>query len=335
MDREMDLRTTAAQLEGWVPIQIKWQQLTPLVDWCYLGARRFTEPFFDQTIQRCMNQPFNLLFHHQTPIEALAKQHEIRPGLQPSGFIFHMSRCGSTLVSQMLAALPNTVVVSEASPIDAVLRAHFRVPNLTDEEQIDWLRWVVSALGQRRRGDENHFFIKLDCWNTIVLPLIRRAFPDVPWIFLYRNPVEVMVSQLRRRGAHLVPGVIEPNLFGLSNDSIFLMQPEEYCARVLAKICEAAFEHYESGLLVNYKRLQKAMWGSIPHFFGIEYSDSDIAILNRVAQLDAKNPSLHFTNDTENKNRSATDMMRNMADELVVPIYEQLESARKSGRTIS
>lgn len=305
------------------------------MDWCYLGARGFTEPFFDQTIQWCMSQPFNLLFHHRTPIEMLAERHEIKPGLQPTGFIFHMSRCGSTLVSQMLAALPRTVVVSEASPIDAVLRSHFRVPGLSDEERIDWLRWIVSALGQQRLGDENQFFIKLDSWNTLVLPLIRRAFPGVPWIFLYRNPVEVMISQMKRRGAHMVPGVIEPSLFGLSNDSIFLMQPEEYCARVLARICEAAVEHHESGMLLSYKQLPEAMWTSIPHFFGIEYSTPDIERLNRVAQLDAKNPSLHFTNDTEGKNRSATEMIRNLADELVVPIYKQLEAARKTERTIS
>jgi gluconate kinase len=305
------------------------------VDWCYLGTRRFTEPFFDQTARWCMNRPFNLLFHHQTSIEMLAERHEVRPGLQPTGFIFHMSRCGSTLISQMLAALPRTVVISEASPIDAVLRAHFRVPVLTDDERIDWLRWVVSALGQRRRGDEKHFFIKLDCWNTLALPLISRAFPGVPWIFSYRNPVEVMVSQLKRRGAHLVPGVIEPSLFGLSDDSIFVMQPEEYCARVLAKVCEAALENHEGGLLLNYEQLPEAMWTSIPNFFGIEYSEADIETLGRVARLDAKNPSLRFANDTKSKNRSATDLMRDMADELVVPVYKQLEAARHTSRASS
>jgi len=331
----MDLRTNAAQLDGWVPIQVKWQQSRPLVEWCYAGARPLNEPFFDQAIQTLMQQPFNLLFRHQTSIETLAELYEIKPGLQPTGFIFHMSRCGSTLVSQMLAALPRTIVVSEASPIDAILRAHFRVPGLTDDGRIDWLRWVVSALGQQRLGDEKHFFIKLDCWNTLILPLIHRAFPNVPWIFLYRNPVEVMVSQLRRRGAHMVPGVIEPSLFGMEDHAIFQMQAEEYSARALAKVCEAALEYQEGGMLVNYTQLPEAMWDLIPKFFGIEYSQSDIKILNRVSRLDAKNPSLHFTNDTDAKNRSATDVMHSMADEWIVPIYERLEAARKACRIVS
>ena len=42
--------------------------------------------------------------------------------MRPSGFIFHMSRCGSTVISQMLAALAEHVVVSEAGPIDALAR---------------------------------------------------------------------------------------------------------------------------------------------------------------------------------------------------------------------
>src|ERR1044072_3432527 len=115
---EMDLRTNAAQLDGWVPVQIKWQQPRPFVEWCYVGARPLTQPFFDQTIQNLIFPPFNLLFRRRTPIETLLARYEIKPGLQPTGFIFHMSRCGSTLVSQMLRALPHTIVVSEASLID-------------------------------------------------------------------------------------------------------------------------------------------------------------------------------------------------------------------------
>ena len=133
----------------------------------------------------------------------------------------------------------------------------------------------------------------------------------------------------------MVPGVIEPSLFGLNDKAIFQMQPEEYCARALAKVCEAALAYREGGMLVNYNQLPEAMWDSIPKFFGIEYSEADIKILNRVSRLDAKNPSLQFTNDTENKNHSATELMHGMAGEWIVPIYERLEAARKDCRNVS
>ncbi len=35
------------------------------------------------------------------------------PGLQPSGIVFHVSRCGSTLVTQAFAALDDHVTLSE------------------------------------------------------------------------------------------------------------------------------------------------------------------------------------------------------------------------------
>lgn len=278
-----------------------------------------------------MRQPFNLLFRHQTSIEMLRERDAFEPGLRPNGFIFHMSRCGSTLVSQMLGAIARTVVISEASPIDATLRAHLRAPGLDENEQADWLRWMVSALGQRRRGDEKHFFIKLDCWDTLSLPLIRRTFPEVPWVFVYRNPVEVMVSQLKRRGAHLVPGVIEPVLFGLDNEAIFRMCPEEYCARVLARICEAALKHHkDGGLLVNYNQLPQDAQTFVMDHFAVHPSAEDLEAINRVARLDSKNSSLPFTDDTEAKNRSASDKMRRMADKWIVPVYERLEAARRA-----
>jgi hypothetical protein len=330
MDGKVDVGMNAAHLAGWVPARIDWQEASPAIDWCYLGARRLAEPFFEQSIQACIRQPFNLLFRHRTPIEALAELREVQPGLQPSGFIFHMSRCGSTLVSQMLAALPRTVVVSEAGPLDSVLRAHLRVPGLSDERQLDWLRWMVSALGQPRRGDDERLFIKFDCWDTLALPLVRRAFPGVPWIFIYRNPIEVMVSQLKRRGAHLVPGVIEPALFGLDAESIRRMQPEEYCARVLAQICDAALRHHQGGgMLLNYRQLPQAVWASVLNFFGVEHTEAEVEALGRVARFDAKNPSLHFSDDTETKNYSATDLARRQADDWVVPVYERLEAARR------
>lgn len=323
----------ANQLTGWIPIRIYWKERRPLVDWCWVGPRRFSEPFFDHTIDACLRLPFSNLFRPQTSIEVLRERHEIEPGLQPRGFIFHMSRCGSTLVSQMLAALPRNVVISEAGLIDSVLRAKFREPPITEDERAEWLRWTVSALGQRRNGDEEGLFIKFDSWSVLDLPLISRAFPGVPWIFLYRNPVEVLVSQLAQRGAHMVPGAIEPDLFGMRLDEVFEMQPEEYCARVLACICETALRHHPSsqGMMINYDQLPDASWNTVADFFGAGVSNADIEKFRQVAKVDAKNPSLGFESDSRVKQRKASDAAREMTAKWLTPLYAQLEAARLRG----
>jgi hypothetical protein len=326
----MDMMSIANQAAEWIPIRIFWSSDAPVVDWCWIGKRRLSEPFFDHTIDECFRLPFSALFRPQTSIDLLREQYESSPGLPPRGLIFHMSRCGSTLVSQMLAALPSTVVISEAGPIDSVLRAHLRESPIDDERQIDWLRWLVSAIGQPRNGDETRLFIKFDCWNTLALPLIQRAFPDVPWVFIYRNPIEVLVSQWSQRGAHMVPGAVEPELFAMDLAGAFQMPPEEYCARVLAQTCEAALIHNRdhSGILINYEQLPDAVWTDIAGHFGIEFSSSDKEAANRVTLLNAKNPSLTFQPDSHSKRDSASESLRQASEQWLVPIYDRLEAAR-------
>ncbi|HEX8088949.1 MAG TPA: sulfotransferase family protein, partial [Blastocatellia bacterium] len=311
----------ADRLDGWIPVRLYWEQSSPIVDWCYVGERRFTDPFFDQTIERCMRHPFNVLFRHQTPIDALCQYHEERPGLPPTGFIFHLSRCGSTLISQMLAALPRNVVISEAPPVDAVLRAHCRARDVTDAKRANWLRWMISAIGQRRSSEQKYLFIKFDSWSLLSMRNIRQAFPDVPWVFAYRDPVEVLVSQITRRGGHMVPGVLEPELLGMDYQSILQMQPTEYCARVLAQVCAAALGHRDSGeaMFINYRQLPDVVWSLLLDFFHLDYTTADIDRMRHASQFDAKNPSLEFIDDAASKNRAASPEVRQMASKWVMP----------------
>ena len=72
---------------------------------------------------------------------------------------------------------------------------------------------MVSALAQPRRG-EQALFVKLDSWHTLALPLFRRAFPSVPWVFLYRDPVEVPVSQLEAAGIQTDPTLQVAHVLG-------------------------------------------------------------------------------------------------------------------------
>ena len=82
---------------------------------------------------RVYREPFNLAFRRQTTLDDLGQMDAERGSMRPAGLIFHMSRCGSTLVGQMLAALENTVVLSEAGPIDRVLGASSRDASITDD----------------------------------------------------------------------------------------------------------------------------------------------------------------------------------------------------------
>jgi hypothetical protein len=313
--------------KGWLPIDANWENGRLYLDWSCFGAKRLLEPFFQGDVRRCLYKPFNRLIRYSTSIDRLGDWLKLHPGLQPSGFIFHMSRCGSTLVSQMLAAVKRNIVISEASPIDLVVRAAHVRPDLSADQHAMWLRWIIGAFGQPRTETENQFFVKLDCWHTLALPLFRKAFPDVPFIFLYRDPTEVLVSQLRMPGIQMIPGAVDNSLVELPRDG---MPPREtYSAQVLARICQPVLEHCSDQIaLVNYRALPEALWTIIMPHFGLECSESERADMLKVARWNAKTPNFEFTADSETKQQEASANVKTAANEYLEPIYRRIEALR-------
>ena len=301
-----------------------------MVDWGYLGEAPFTDPFFEQTISQALSHPAALLFRRQTTIAALRDVADASPGLSPAGFIFHMSRCGSTLISQMLAGLPSNLVLSEASPINTLLRSHLRNPSITEDQRVDWLRWMVGALGQARRPEQKRLFIKFDCWHALFLPLIQRAFPNVPWVFVYRRPVEVLMSQQRQRGGQVIPGVLEPALFGWTAAEVRQMDLQAYGARVLAKICQAGLTAAEGGKnrLLNYRQLPGVVWSTLLQSWAVDRTAAEVDKMTEVSRLNAKNPLWVFEEDSASKNSAATQDIRERAARWLDPLYQQLEEQR-------
>jgi len=176
---------------------------------------------------------------------------------------------------------------------------------------------------------ERYLFVKFDAWNVLDLDLIRFAYPQVPWIFLYRDPIEVLVSQLGHRGAHMVPGVIDPRLFGMDLSTATTIAPEEYCARVLAAVCEGAIHEYRhGGKLINYSELPDVVWTSLADFFGLTLAQPEVECLRAAADRDAKNPLVAFEEDASQKQKKATRAVREAATKWLYPVYEKLEKAR-------
>lgn len=318
-------------LAGWTPMEVSWADSRPMIRWCFTEGIDFTDPFFTQTIDRCGLDPFRLLFWRLTDVGALAEFAATSPGLTPAGFIFHTSRCGSTLLTQMFAGLPTALVVSEPGPVDTLLKAQLTYPNLCDAEIVDWFRWMTSALGQPRNPAQTRFVVKLDAWAILYWPLIRRSFPDTPCVFVYRDPVEVIVSHLGQRGYHMIPGTLPPAWFGLSPEQAVSLRPEQYCAAVLARLCQSTLGPAGDGFLqlIHYDTLPGAVPDLIAPRFGFDGGPSERAVFGGVAEWDAKNPAVPFVADAANKLRRATPEVRDAVDEWVSPVYAQLETLRR------
>ena len=222
----------------------------------------------------------------------------------------------------MLAAVPQFLVLSEPLPVDDVLRA-----DAAEADRVQWLRWIVSALGRGARGDERAYVLKLDAWSACSLGTVRRAFPDVPWVFLFREPVQVLASHFRQRGAHMVPGAIDPELFGLTRESIARMPPEEYCARVLAAICRSALEHRdEQALFVDYDELPGARLRPDPRRVRARVRCGRARPDGGGDRPRREEPVAPLLGRREAKERAASPELRAAADRWVRPLYEELRA---------
>ncbi|NYT41169.1 aspartyl beta-hydroxylase [Sphingomonas sp. R-74633] len=278
---------------GWLPAKLG-PDLT--IDWLHFAGVAPNRSFFDISLTEAAARPLNRVLRVRTTLDTLIDAPR-DPGFAPSGFVFHMSRCGSTLVAQMLGAVPGHFALSEPQLLDGLIRAPFDDPEL----QVEALRALVYAWS---RGADR-LFVKLDSWHTRALPLLRRAFPQVPWIFLHRDPVEVLVSHRRERGFQTVPGLIPLDWFGLEPDDATLPEAE-YIARVLERICEPAIaQAADGGLLLDYTELPQAFFTRILPHFGLTPTPDERATMDAAARRNSKEPDTGFQPDGEAKQREA------------------------------
>lgn len=306
-------------MEGWTPIRVDAAVGEPVVDWCHTAGADVTDPFFEQTVERWLRHPFRLLFRRRTGMDELVAAAAERPGLTPAGFVLHLSRSGSTLVASMLAALPSTLVLSEPGPLDTVLQAG----------RPEWVRAMVAALGQPRRPAQRHLVVKLDAWAVLHLPTLLAAFPGVPLAMVHRDPLEVLVSQERRRGWHMVPGAVDTAGLGIADPTA--VPPEDHLAAVLGTLCRAAAAHLPPGaLLVDHRDLPAAVPDAVAPHFGIPCHGDARADVLRVAAVDAKNPVVPYAHDGEAKRQAASPALRAAAERWAAGPYEAL-LARRTG----
>jgi hypothetical protein len=271
---------------GWLPYQLSTHSDGSLaVDWADFSGLALDGRFFASVTRQALARPLNRLLRCRTGLDDFLRgpPEGLRP---PDGFIFHMSRCGSTLTARLLAALPDTDLISEAEPLDAMVHLS-RDARAPDEWRAMALRTMVAALGRR---PSRRWFVKLNAWHALALPLFRLAFPDTPWLFLYRDPAQILASQMAERGTELTPEIVPPLLYGMPDGAA--LPGEVYCARVLAALAEAALAA-DGGLMVDHAALPHALSAILAHF-GIESNQAESRPLREIALRDAKRPDAAY-----------------------------------------
>ena len=316
-----------AELARWTPIRFDLSGAAPVVDWADLSEERFVEPFFDQTVARWASGPRARPLV-RTGLEALVAL-DNEPSLEPAGMIFHLSRCGSTLVSRLLGTLPGAVVLAEPSPLNALLGLD---PGRVEEATLVRLvRLLVRALGRCRHGDERHMVLKCTSWNIRRRAVLAAAFPETPWIWVQREPARVLASLLATPPGWLGLGVTPPRvaqLFGLDPAAVPATARVEFAARALGAMLEAAATDPAGRLTIDYADLPGAVWQRVAPHFRLEADSAAIERMTAESRFYSKDASPRVFDGDASESHLMTKAMREAAERFAEPGYRALASPR-------
>jgi hypothetical protein len=256
----------------------------------------------------------------RTPLTDAVVAELQRNALPIAGLIYHLSRSGSTLTAAACGAWPGTRVVDESVALNEALAAERAEP---DPNHL-LLRAVLAALAGPGAGAER-VVIKLDPWHILALPELQSVLAGVPWLFVYRDPLEVLVSHARQPGSHVVPGALSEVWFGSGPGGNGL----EYGARILGLLCSAVLPQATSEALLNYDELPGALMTRVPQRFGFDPQAVDQETLATVFAYDAKRPHERFSSDSARKRAAATPEIAEVAERWIGAQYRSLEGIRR------
>lgn len=260
--------------------------------------------------------------------------------LQPKGFVFHESRCGSTLVANSLAAFApeRNRVYTESSPPVSVLVACSTSGQCNDEIQADLFRDVLYLMGRTDDLKEENLFFKFQSVTSLHIDVARLSFPDVPWMFVYRDPVQVMMSHLvpvsnavclkhKRRPLKETQALVQRIVHKRADH----LSSEEFCAAHLASLCESALHEASAsgtGRMVNYDTLPDILMDDIiPNYFlpaGSTFGEREKENIRRVSGVYSKGhgKTKEWVEDSDKKEQTATDQIRQAASIFLQSSYD-------------
>lgn len=130
-----------------------------------------------------------------TYTESQVRKSSVKPAL----FIFHVSRCGSTLAANYLATDSENRVFNEPHLLSNPLR-HLG----TNSQQTENFERLINTLSLGALEEQKRLILKLSSHYLAYLPWFNICYPDVPKWLIVRNPVEVLASNIINPPRHIL-----------------------------------------------------------------------------------------------------------------------------------
>ncbi len=195
------------------------------------GAQRTLIPLGTRQFHRAKNNNFapdNSEFQKEKPYQA-----EL-----PAGLIFHSSRCGSTLLCNMLDTLPNCYVIRESGIINKILND----PNLSEDHKTLLFSTVIESYVAYAKSLGKRCIIKFTSYCVLHIQTILNALPGTPWIYLHRDPKAVLLSIDKSSPPWVSPHFIQ-NVLCLS-DKETPSQHTHQAALIIGQCLKKVIQHH-------------------------------------------------------------------------------------------
>jgi hypothetical protein len=319
-------------LANWVPVQLQKSNPELLAEWLYLDDKRFTEPFFEDTILACRRHPLHQRqYKVVADLDTMLHWSEELPIPPLKAIIFHVSRCGSTLLSQLLAADEKNVVLSEVPFLDAMLRLPYQRKAIEPAKAEKYFEAGLAFYGRQRIAAQERLFVKADSWHLHFYPQLRRLFPGMPFFLLFREPMGVIRSQQKQRGIQSVPGMIETDVLGLTTEEGKELNLDRYMAHVLKSFYRQMIAiqtndplaiplRYENGMEQNIRQLYQRL--------NLPVDNKLAAVFANRCRFNAKHPQQVFAEEEKNQEMPAF-----LAD--AFQLYQELVLLSEPGTSVS
>lgn len=209
------------QYPGLIPVSINKDK----VIWQDVGRYHFYEGFFHKSLNNLVALSKRPTIAFSTGIEVLQYDKLTEESLIPSGFIFHIGRCGSTILTKVLGSTRENHIVSEAVPLNLVFSILTNNGTITldpTKENQAIYKNLLLALARKRVDTHQNFFVKFSSYNVYFIEFIQTVFPNVPVVFITRDTEAVVASFQRKPSAWMHENYFTEirKVFGIQEDEL-------------------------------------------------------------------------------------------------------------------
>jgi len=180
---------------AWVPVLVGPPAADHAIRWMAASPTTFDDPFFAQSVER-LQWTFSQMGMLDTSPSVLCSVAARLPEVEPAAIVFHISRCGSTLLVNALKRCQQVLGLSEPQPFNRITGLCASKSSYWRGESVGLARGLTSVYASISRAHPLRVVYKVSPAAVIALPYLRSIWPSVPFILLVRDPVEVVVSNL-------------------------------------------------------------------------------------------------------------------------------------------